>query len=403
MKTDETKCCCFKDDINSLIYKNINDEGLIVDDNIEGIIEDNIDKIDWKVLSMTPLSEDFIEKYANHLDWKLLSLQQDLSEDFIEKHAEEVDWEAISKCQIISEEFIVKHLDKIHLNGVLFHIQLSEDFLTKNEYKFCRDDWKTISSCQHLSIDFIERHKDVLDFHILVCNQYLTEKIIEDKMDCLSGSEIFGIATKQKLSEEFIEKYYSYFFKYAIHRLIMYQKLSEHFFDTHSDLMSYGVSTMYHRFSEDFLERHFDKINRLNGNNLVNYQKLSEDFIKRHKLLRTDDDNWLYKDVEFKKNEIMKLGLYDCYDDYFIAYKGIRSDRYSCYNFQYKYEIGGIYESNCDCTNEENSFGLSVWTEGMARDYCKELVIKVKVRYEDVGRVVHNGGKIRCFEFEVLS
>lgn len=24
-------------------------------------------------------------------------------------------------------------------------------------------------------------------------------------------------------------------------------------------------------------------------------------------------------------------------------------------------------------------------------------------KYEDVGRVVHNGGKIRCFKFEVLD
>lgn len=32
-----------------------------------------------------------------------------------------------------------------------------------------------------------------------------------------------------------------------------------------------------------------------------------------------------------------------------------------------------------------------------------ELVVKVKVRYEDVGRVVHNDGEIRCFRLEVIN
>ena len=32
-----------------------------------------------------------------------------------------------------------------------------------------------------------------------------------------------------------------------------------------------------------------------------------------------------------------------------------------------------------------------------------ELIVKVKIRYEDVGRVVHNGGKIRCFKMEILD
>jgi hypothetical protein len=34
--------------------------------------------------------------------------------------------------------------------------------------------------------------------------------------------------------------------------------------------------------------------------------------------------------------------MYECYDDYFIAYKAIRSDNYSLYNFQYN-GIGNTY------------------------------------------------------------
>jgi hypothetical protein len=64
---------------------------------------------------------------------------------------------------------------------------------------------------------------------------------------------------------------------------------------------------------------------------------------------------------------------------------------------------GETYESFCDCSSFENSFGLSVWTEEKAEEYCDELVIKVKVKYEDVGRVVYNGGKIRCRKITILD
>ena len=114
-------------------------------------------------------------------------------------------------------------------------------------------------------------------------------------------------------------------------------------------------------------------------------------------------DSWHYKSVEEKKKAVMDTGLYECHEDYFIAYKGIRSDRYSDYNFQYQYLKGETYETWCDCSDEECSFGFSAWTKERAGEYCDELVVRVKVRYEDVGRVVHDGGKIRCFKLEILD
>jgi len=86
-----------------------------------------------------------------------------------------------------------------------------------------------------------------------------------------------------------------------------------------------------------------------------------------------------------------------------LAYKGIRSDRYSNFNFQYRYLKGETYECHCDCTDEENSFGLSAWTEEKARKHCGELVIKVKINVADIGRIVHDGGKLRCLKFTVID
>jgi hypothetical protein len=183
----------------------------------------------------------------------------------------------------------------------------------------------------------------------------------------------------------------------------IYCELSEDFIREFKDEFNWGCISIYQKLSEDFIREFADKLNWFN---ISKYQYLSEDFIKEFKDrldIRDIEANWIYKDKEFLKQQVVNTGLYECHDDYFIAYKGIRSDRYSALNFQYQYLPGETYESHCDCTDNENSFGLSVWTEEKAREYCNELVVKVKVNYEDVGRVVHDGGKIRCKKITILD
>ena len=211
--------------------------------------------------------------------------------------------------------------------------------------------WYRITRCQKLSEDFIREFSDRVDWNY--------------------------ISTCQKLSENFIRE-----FKHKVNwpDISIYQKLSENFIrEFKGEVSWYWISS---------------------------YQKLSDDFIREFKdILDLDSirDNWAYKDAEFLKAQVEATGLYECHDDYFIAYKGIRSDRYSKYNFQYQYLPGETYEAFCDCSPSEISFGLSVWTEGKAKEYSDELVVKVKVRYEDVGRVVHDGGKIRCRRITILD
>ena len=116
-------------------------------------------------------------------------------------------------------------------------------------------------------------------------------------------------------------------------------------------------------------------------------------------------DNWLYRDTEFKKQKVMETGLYECHDDHFIAYKSCKKSLYSLRNYIQKYEPDTWVEApNADCTSAENSFGLSAWTVDKALEYHNNGgLVKVKIMYEDVARVVHDGGKIRCFKLYVLE
>lgn len=135
------------------------------------------------------------------------------------------------------------------------------------------------------------------------------------------------------------------------------------------------------------------------------YQKLSEDFIEEFKnRITLLTQSWLYETKEVKKKAIEDCGLYELDGDYVIAYKGVRSDGYSPYNFQYHYEPGETYESHCDFNlNDENSFGLSAWTLESAKSYCPKLVFKVKIHISDVGALVHGCHKIRASKILILE
>ena len=280
-------------------------------------------------------------------------------------------WRALSKYNGLTEEFIREFQDKVHWDCISIYQHLSEEFI--REFK---DDvvWNLISIYQHLSEDFIREFKERVDWDGISANQHLSEDFIREFANDVAWE---CISECQHLSEDFIREF-------------------------KDRVCWYNIST-YQRLSEDFIREFKD---RVDWDWIPKYQRLSKNFIREFKddiYMGLITDSWQYKSVEEKKKAVMDTGLYECHKDYFIAYKGIRANRYSRYNFQYQYLKGHTYETWCDCSAEECGFGFSAWTEKGAREYCKELVVRVKVRYEDVGRVVHDGGKIRCFKMEILD
>ena len=308
---------------------------------------------------------------TNYLNWRALSRHNRLTEDFIREFKDKVDWYFISAYHHLSEDFIREFEDKVN--------------------------WVCISEYQHLSEDFIREFKDKVDWDFISVYQHLSEDFIrefEDKVNWVC------ISVNQRLSEEFIREFKGKVYWVCISEC---QHLSEDFIRAFKDNVSWGWISMYQRLSEDFIREFAD---RVDWYRISTYQYLSKEFIEEFKdrlYMRLITNSWHYISTEEKKKAVMDTGLYECHEDYFIAYKGIRSDRCSRYNFQYQYLKGEIYETWCDCSDSEDSFGFSAWTEDEARKYCNELVVRVKVRYEDVGRVVHDGGKIRCFKLEILD
>lgn len=243
---------------------------------------------------------------------------------------------------------VFKSNEEINWNALSAFQPLTEEFIEKFQDKV---NWRCISSYQSLSEPFIEKHADKVDWHY--------------------------VSTSQKLSENFIEEHINVVY---LEGITTYQKLSENFIQKHKDILSPTL--------------------------LIKYQKAPQDIIDEINFVININNLWQYKDENFKKDKVIKTKLYECYDNYFIAYKAIRPDRYSIYNFQYQYLPGKTYESNCDCTKEENSFGLNVGTYDYAKRYLgnnQGIIVKCKVYYKDIGRIVHDGNKVRCFKITVLE
>lgn len=257
---------------------------------------------------------------------------------------------------------------------------------------YAKNIWHYTVRNYELPKSFIKKHCEKIKWIYISQYQRLSEDFIrefQDKVDWESISEY------QKLTEDFIREFQK---KVNWYYISMYQKLSEDFIREFQNEVNWYNISIYQKLSEDFIREFKDKVN---WDYVSKYQKLSTKIIKELNIT-IDEDNWLYKSTNYKKNKVIDSGLYECYDDYFFAYKGIRRDNYSCFNFQYKYEVGGIYQCHADHTINSNSFGLSAWTLENAKNYCDEKIIKVKIHYKDVARLL-NFGKIRCTKLEVIE
>ena len=317
--------------------------------NDQQIILEFEDKVDWEGISeYQKLSEDFIREFKDNVYWNLISEYQKLSEDFIREFKDKVDWYRISKHQKLSEDFIREFQDQVDWFRISQCQKMSENFIREFQDKV---HWTWISQCQKMSEDFIREFQDQVDWG-------------------------------------FISKY---------------QKLSENFIREFQDQVDWFRISIYQKLSENFIREFKDKVD---WSKISKYQKLSEEFRKEFNL-EIPKNNMYYFSRE-QKMEILNNdegNHYEMDGDYILAYKSTRFDGYSTYNFQYQYKVGQVYESHADGNlNEENSFGLSVWTKEGALDYKSDgELYRVKIHIDDVVAIVHEKKKLRCTKIEIIE
>lgn len=252
--------------------------------------------------------------------------------------------------------------------------------------------WIQISKYKYLCEDFIEKYADKVDWYYISMDQHLSENFIDKHTDKVDWNQI---SIYQNLSEDFIDKHTD---KANWYFISIYQKLSEDFIDKHTDKIDWYSISKYQKLSEDFIDKHTDKVGRYS---ISKYQVITPEFADKHNIKINNNSQ---RTADEWKKMIEKTGLYECHENYFYAYKNIRNDRYSHFNFLYQYLPGETYDCFSDYSNDENSFGLSAWTETKAHNYNNNgIVVKLKVKYADITAIVHGSNKIRCKKITVLN
>ena len=237
-----------------------------------------------------------------------------------------------------------------------------------------RLDWWWISAHQKLSEPFMERHAERLDWWWISAHQKLSEPFMERHAERLNWG---WISARQVLSEPFMDRHAERLDWWSISH---YQVLSEPFMDRHAERLDWFYISRHHRLSEPFIEKHVERLP----------ENLRE-------------NNWLYADREAKIRHIReKAPEFSIQEDelgpFILAWKATRSGGRSDFDPSIVYAMGETREARCDCRmDENNSFGLSAWTEEGAKSFIPggELY-RVKIYIDDIGAMVHDGKKIRC-------
>jgi hypothetical protein len=255
--------------------------------------------------------------------------------------------------------------------------------------------WSKVSATQGLGETFIRENSDKVDWYYISKIQRLQEEFIKDFSDKVDWA---NISYYQKLSEKFIRKNHD---KVDWMLISAFQKLSENFIREFSDKVDWANISSYQKLSEDFI-REFS--NKVNWDFISLYQKLSPEFITEYNS-EISEENWLYKDKEYKRKYIQEYTQYEIIGDKVIAYKTCRSDGYSAFNFQYHYEVGKEYKCHANYNiNHKDSFGLSAWTIDEALEYYPDgKLFKVEIDLEDIAAVVYEGNKIRASKIKILE
>lgn len=324
----------------------------------------------WFATSPQLFSFNFLENYQDYISWYYVWKECQCSDIFIRNFIHKVRWKVISKHQRLSEQFIDDYADKIDWKLASWLQSIPERLIDKFSDKV---DWDRISIYQNLSEDFIERNILQLNWYKIQIHQNLSEKFIEKMADKIDWKEI---SKYQNLSEDFIERN-----KEKVHweNIFTWQNISNEFINKYLDKAPYYA---------------------------IMYNVLDKDVINQYRF-SPYNESWLYLDKNTKKEKLEKhFREFECFDDYFLAYKEIRHDGYDIINFRDKFLPNQTYVSKASplANNSEYLKGFEVTAKQFIRYerfftgnniYSKSVMCKIY--YEDVMNIVENKGFMQTF------
>lgn len=330
-------------------------------------------------------------------DWENISIISNLSEELIDKY-----WNKLSPYFIMIHQYFSSDRLRKYLGGmsdhfrslVIYHQKFTEDELIEYYMSDVRDIWSVkytkggVINYNPVSEHFIRRYRDQLHWYFLVMNQNISDEFIESHLKYIQ-------------SETDITR-----------SLVRHRQLSEKFLDKYINELDGKMISIHQNISEDFFDAHKSKLDP------IQYSKthiLSDRFIKKYNIC-IDGDNWGYISSDIKKSKIIELGVFECFDDYFIGYMLTRLDDYLIENtwsmeggFKTKYDSNKIYSTITELTEYRWGLGFRVSGKSIIKfEYTNTggltwnaKIRTVRVKYSNVMQLISQD-RILCSTIEII-
>lgn len=301
-------------------------------------IDRNISQIPFidinEIVMNQQVSHDFLLRFQNKINWNLASEVQNFSLESLKTFHHLINpYYQIDRNDLTDEiiDFLLSIMDSddFNLEYLIRNHKINESLLRKHinifNQKTNSNLWQYISMYQTLSTEFMDDYYDRLDKEYIIMNQKLSMDFICKHPDLNLGlllryqdlseeyimlniceidvNERICLLIRQKLSEENIILLISNTSSIEIWDTISsYQKLSENFIRSHSDVLNWESLSRFQVLSENLIR---DFKTKVDWSNISQYQKLSMDFIQEMKYYVYWDEIAKYQ--ELSAEFVMKM------------------------------------------------------------------------------------------------
>jgi hypothetical protein len=170
---------------------------LSINSNAIQILEKNIEKINWTMLSYNFNAIHILEKNMDKVDWTTLSRNINAIQ-ILERNIEKVNWVTLS-CNFNAIHILEKNMDKVNWEN----LSGNDDAIRLIELNLCKINWKNISLNTN-ALHILEKNIDKIHWSEIFVNHGIFEldlKFIKTRMDLIREELMMKIFSPKRVDK----------------------------------------------------------------------------------------------------------------------------------------------------------------------------------------------------------
>jgi hypothetical protein len=235
-------------------------------------LEDNIEKIDWKILLIEQDLPTFFEKHLDRVNWKYISANSNLKSSFLEKYIDNLDFKNLKNHKFLSETFICKYREKLWL----YEIDSGDDPIQTTNTSFDNYDYVDEEMNNSSTYKNYATYRILWDF-----DKTITKEYVEQLKNSDNNINNINYIPWLKTTTNFVDKHKN---KLWWERISYSANLSIDFIERYVDYIDWQGLSINKYINDRFITKHKDRLLKLIGSDKLFFnEKLSMDFVEKNK------------------------------------------------------------------------------------------------------------------------